>query len=73
MTGWANEFIHARNKERMCSSSRRRCVCCNRRATHVGTANGIALMEGCELLVSRWVKGGSSANARVIELRQQNQ
>jgi hypothetical protein len=39
------------------SKSRRRCHCgCNRRATHIGMANGLALTHGCELRIARWVR-----------------
>jgi hypothetical protein len=35
---------------------RRRCRCgCNRLATHIGKANGVALCSGCELSMRRWV------------------
>lgn len=35
---------------------RRKCYCgCNRRATHLGMANGIALAHGCEMAMRRWV------------------
>jgi hypothetical protein len=36
---------------------RRKCYCgCNRRATHLGMANGVALAHGCELQMRRWVR-----------------
>lgn len=39
--------------------SRRRCHCgCGKRATHLGMANGVALVTGCELAIARWVKTG---------------
>jgi hypothetical protein len=38
---------------------RRKCHCgCGGRITHVGGANAIALMSGCELSVRRWVRDG---------------
>lgn len=38
-------------------SSRRRCRCgCKTRITHVGMANGVALAQGCELSVRRFIK-----------------
>lgn len=38
---------------------RRNCPCgCKKRSTHTGSANGVALMSGCELRVARWVKNG---------------
>lgn len=39
-------------------TSRRRCACCNRRSTHVGLGDGVALMSGCEMTVRRWVRDG---------------
>lgn len=36
---------------------RHRCRCGNKR-THVGFGDGIALMDGCELCVRRWVRDG---------------
>lgn len=37
-----------------------KCCCgCEGRKTHLGMANGVCLMSGCELLVRRWVKGGA--------------
>ena len=41
------------------SKARRRCSCgCGGRATHLGVANGCALVSGCELSIHRWVKTG---------------
>lgn len=35
----------------------RKCHCgCGARSTHLGMANGVALMSGCEMLVRRWVR-----------------
>lgn len=46
----------------MPSTSRRRCRCgCKSRSTHIGMANGVALMSGCELSVRRWVRDGRTA------------
>ena len=40
-------------------TSRRRCGCgCERRATHMGMANGLGMATGCELAIARWVKTG---------------
>lgn len=39
-------------------TSRRRCSCCGKRATHVGLGDGLALMQGCEMHVRRWVRDG---------------
>lgn len=47
---------HVRYMEPVSPKSRRRCPHCKRRATHVGKANGIALMGGCELRVAQWVR-----------------
>ncbi len=50
---------HARYAQPISPRSRRRCQCgCKRRETHVGMANGVALMGGCEMSVYRWVKNG---------------
>jgi hypothetical protein len=39
-----------------------RCPCgCGKLITHVGKANGLALMDGCELRVARWVRNGFTA------------
>ncbi len=36
---------------------RRKCWCgCGGRATHMGTANGVTLMSGCEWTVRKWVQ-----------------
>ena len=36
---------------------RRKCRCsCGRWATHVGTANGVTVMHGCEQSVRRWIR-----------------
>lgn len=41
------------------SRSRSRCSCgCKKRATHVGLGDGLALMDGCEMRVRRWVRDG---------------
>lgn len=31
---------------------------CKNAKTHLGMANGVCLMSGCELCVARWVKSG---------------
>jgi hypothetical protein len=37
-------------------NKRRRCRCgCKGAKTHIGMANGVALMSGCEFAVRRWV------------------
>ena len=48
-----------RYSELVASTSRRRCFCgCKRRATHRGVANGVTLIEACELRIARWVRDG---------------
>lgn len=54
---WGSATGHIRYAIPIRSRGRRRCICgCGKRATHVGAANGIALMNGCVLAVARWVK-----------------
>lgn len=54
--------IHRRYMQPVCARSRRRCHCgCNRRATHIGVCNGVAMTQGCELYVRRWVRDGTKA------------
>ena len=56
---WGSIEVHTRYKQLIEPKSRRLCHCgCKTRATHVGMANGVALIEGCNLSVSRWVKHG---------------
>lgn len=61
--GWgqvASAAEHVRYAQPVRAASRRRCNCgCERRATHLGMANGIGLMSGCELSVQRWIKTGT--------------
>jgi hypothetical protein len=53
----ASSKDHVRYLGTVSGRSRRRCHCgCGTRATHLGMANGIALMSGCEMRVRRWVK-----------------
>ena len=58
--GWGrhgSSITHVRYAEPAPPRSRRRCHCgCVQRATHIGKANGVALMSGCELRVARWVR-----------------
>lgn len=57
--GWGQvgSVEHVRYAQAAPSTSRRRCPCgCKRRATHLGMANGVALVNACELAVRRWVK-----------------
>lgn len=56
-SGWASATEHPRAAMPIASTSRTRCGCgCGKRATHVGVANGYAMMSGCELRVRRWVR-----------------
>ena len=60
--GWgqvASAAEHVRYAQPVRPASRRRCHCgCNRRATHLGMANGCGLVTGCELSIQRWIKDG---------------
>ncbi len=56
MSAYGNALEHERTMAPVESTSRRRCSCCQRRATHRGLANGVALMSGCEWSVRRWVR-----------------
>jgi len=57
-TGSASD--HIRYMEPM--NSLRKCPCgCGGRATHLGMANGVGLISGCELRVRRWVKEANHA------------
>jgi len=54
---YANAAIHKKTFIKAPSTSRRRCDCgCNKRATHIGMANNIAMTQACELIIRRWVK-----------------
>lgn len=60
-----------RGKRQAPSTSRRRCPCgCGKRATHVGTADGLAMMMGCELHVARWVRDPREALRPYLRRRQ---
>jgi len=66
--GWgqvSSAAEHVRYVQPVRPASRRRCHCCKRRATHLGMANGIGLMSGCELSVQRWVKTGAPRALRL--------
>ena len=55
----ADADIHLRTLTKTKPTSRKRCSCgCNKRSTHLGRANGVGMMSGCELVVRRWVKNG---------------
>ena len=56
----ASDTDHVRYMEPVAARSRRRCQCgCKSRATHRGMANGITLVQACELVVRRWVRTAS--------------
>ena len=56
---WASAEAHARDLWPL-PNRRSKCHCgCGGRATHVGGTNAMALTEGCELSIRRWVKGRS--------------
>ena len=52
----ADALRHPRTWMLLPMSSRRRCSCCTRRATHAGLANGCAMTVGCEWRVRQWVR-----------------
>lgn len=55
---WGSADHHRRYVSPLPSTSRRRCDCgCNKRATHVGCANGLAMTSGCEMSMRRWTRG----------------
>lgn len=59
MTIYADADVHIRTLTKTKPTSRKRCSCgCNKRSTHLGRANGVGMMSGCELVVRRWVKNG---------------
>lgn len=63
-TGWgviASADHHQRYSELLPGRyrNRSRCYCgCGGKASHSGRANGLALVQGCELAMRRWVKTG---------------
>ncbi|MEY9521014.1 hypothetical protein ABIF70_002155 [Bradyrhizobium japonicum] len=54
---WASAAEHRRYMQPI--KRRGKCWCCKQRITHGGFANGIILVDGCELLVRRWLKDAS--------------
>lgn len=63
MSGWgqvASAVDHVRYAEPWPKEQRkwrRMCRCgCRKKSTHTGRAKGIALTQGCELSIARWVK-----------------
>jgi hypothetical protein len=59
---WGSIDYHKRDFVKVQAKSRRKCGCCNRRATHIGTANGIAFVKGCEMSIRRWVRAGKGTH-----------
>jgi len=58
----ANAAQHRRTMKTALPWSLVRCCCgCDRRATHLGFADGYCMMSGCELTVRRWVRDGEQA------------
>jgi hypothetical protein len=58
---WGSAALHVRYAQALSGPMRNRRMCrcgCGRKRTHMGMANGIALMGGCELVVARWVATG---------------
>lgn len=56
---WGSALEHIRYMEPQPANSRRRCPCgCRKRATHLGMANGVGLISGCEPSMLRWVAAG---------------
>lgn len=54
---YGSAMEHHRYTQSVETKSRRRCRCgCKRRATHLGMANGVCLVTGCELWLARWVR-----------------
>jgi hypothetical protein len=55
---------HQRYAKKNVGSDRRRCPFCpkatRKRNTHVGMANGVALVSGCQWHVAQWVRHGSA-------------
>lgn len=48
-------YMEARKKRK---GRQPKCSCgCDTAKTHLGLANGVCLISGCELMVRRWVKG----------------
>ena len=64
---WASSNEHVRYAEPIPKEywrRRRKCRCgCGKKATHNGKANGIALTDGCELSMARWVRTGEFRSA----------
>ena len=63
---WGSAVDHKRYAQPIKDRRRaRKCHCgCEKRSTHLGKANGVCLMSGCELQVRRWVRDPQSVYAR---------
>lgn len=66
--GWGEVASASKNVRYMVAlpkiKARRQCSCgCEGKATHVGAANGLGLIRGCELSMARWVKTGHHKRA----------
>lgn len=56
---WGSVADHVRYAQPVRPASRRKCRCgCDKRATHLGMANGVAMATGCQLGIQRWIKTG---------------
>lgn len=71
---WGSSTIHQRAMRPYPPTprgkGRRRCWCgCKTWCTHVGTANGVALVSGCELVIRRWVRDGDTAIDNALRAR----
>lgn len=65
---WGSSRDHVLYAQPIDPKSRRRCSCgCKRRATHLGMANGICLISGCELSIARWVRNGGHREAAAVD------
>jgi hypothetical protein len=56
---WGSSADHVRYSKALTGpkNKRRMCRCgCRKKRTHIGMANGVGLMGGCELWVARWVR-----------------
>lgn len=52
---WGSAEEHVRYAEPI--KSRRKCYCgCEGLITHNGMANGVSLIQGCELSINRWAR-----------------
>lgn len=62
--GSATEHIRYSENKKPRRGLKHRCSCgCNGKATKKGMANGVCLMDGCEMHVRRWVRDGIAARS----------